>query len=254
MRWRNRWPERQPRPKLRKLSAGEKERCLSAMKRAIDRAPVLSSLCVQAQASRGRFYVKREFISYNGKSAVEVLGRISPLADSNGDFLLETEWRLAAWSEVKRGNVQTVMKTIADDTRGRFHGLGSLNGFLRKAGGLNRAPVDRMGLEFLYQDSEEKCTTQEALYHYFGMPISVIVEPRQWYLYHRQPIIVEASEDRTRVLVDFVKGGVSGDFSGTVLYLIKEGNWAVFTIRPSESKSIASAETWIKKRHWENWI
>lgn len=252
--WRDRWPEREPRPKIRKLSSEEKESCLSAMRRAIDKAPVLSSLGVQGQACRGRFYIQRGFVDDDGRSRVEWLGRISPLAHANGALLLEVEGRSGAWSEVKKGRIQHLMKIIANDAQGRFHGLGSLNLSLQKAGGLYQIAVDRMELEFFYQDSKMKCGAQEALYHYFGVPISIIAEPRQWYIYHRQPVIVEASEDRTRVLVRFIKGGLMGDFFGTVLYIVKDDHWVFFTIKPSESKSIAAAEAWIRKALWRNWI
>lgn len=50
------WPERQPRPKVKKLTAEVTADTLSAMERDIKRSPVLSALGVQAKARRGRFY------------------------------------------------------------------------------------------------------------------------------------------------------------------------------------------------------
>ena len=72
--------------------------------------------------------------------------------------------------------------------------------------------------------------------------------------YHRTPKIVEASGDRTRVLVRFTAESMSGEtFGGTCLYAFQEGQWAAYTIRPSESKTIAQAEAWLVKRKWQAW-
>jgi hypothetical protein len=75
------------------------------------------------------------------------------------------------------------------DTRGTFHGLGALDEALRTAGkGLVRLPVERQGrLRFVYAETRAACSAQEALFHYFGLPLGVIVEPSEWYAYHRKP-------------------------------------------------------------------
>jgi hypothetical protein len=41
------------------------------------------------------------------------------------------------------------------------------------------------------------------------------------------------------------------DFGGTCLYLLKNGEWGAFTIKLSESRSIAVAEKWLVKRKWK---
>lgn len=42
-------------------------------------------------------------------------------------------------------------------------------------------------------------------------------------------------------------------FGGTALYIKRDGKWDVFTIKPSDAKTIATAEAWIKKRGWKDW-
>lgn len=37
------------------------------------------------------------------------------------------------------------------------------------------------------------------------------------------------------------------------LYIYREGRWGAFTIRPSESDSITSAERWLEMRKWRPW-
>ncbi|HLN33033.1 MAG TPA: hypothetical protein VK395_35210 [Gemmataceae bacterium] len=242
--WRQRWPERIPRPKVRRLSADERQQLLAKMTKEIDCSPVLSGFGVQVRLLRGRFYIERPL-----SSGVKAWGRITPLAD---DLLLEVERR--NWSEVARGSAQKFIKVIAGDTQGTFHGLGSLDHSLRKAGqGLTRLPMKVKDNKFIYADTGAGCTVQEALFHYFGLPIEVIAQPALWYSYHRTPRIVECGEDQTRVLVRFTATSLSGSFGGTCLYAQRDGTWGAYPIRPSESRSIASAEAWLVKRKWKAW-
>ena len=178
MRWRRNWSARPPRPKVRRLPADEQQQLLAKMTKEIARSPVLSAFGVRVRFLRGRFYVERLT-----PSGVEAWGRITPLKD---DLLLEVERR--SWSEVARGAAQKLIKLIAGDTKGTFHGLGSLDHALRKAGqGLTRLPMKVKDNKFLYSDTGEGCTVQEALFHYFGLPVEVIAEPALWYSYHRTP-------------------------------------------------------------------
>ena len=244
MRWRRNWSERPPRPKVRRLPAEEQKQLLAKMTKEIARSPVLSGFGVQVRLLRGRFYVERPT-----PSGVEIWGRITPLAD---ELLLEVERR--SWNEVARGSAQKLIKVIAGDARGTFHGLGSLDHSLRKAGqGLTRLSMKVKDNKFIYAETGEGCTVQEALFHYFGLPIEVIAEPAVWYSYHRTPRIVECAEDGTRVLVRFTAMSLSGSFGGTCLYAQRDGAWGAYPIRPSESGSIASAETWLVKRKWQAW-
>src|SRR5271157_5970071 len=97
---------------------------------------------------------------------VEAWGRITPLADS-ADLLLEQEGRKGSWSEIARGLARKLIKTVASDTKGTFHGLGALDKALRRAGkGLERLQVKREGTTFVYAESGEVCSPQEALFHY----------------------------------------------------------------------------------------
>jgi hypothetical protein len=127
---------------------------------------------------------------------------------------------------------------------------------LRQAGqGLTRLPttVDEQG-RFVSVQTAEPCSVPETLFHFFGLPVDVIAEPAVWYSYHRTPHIVEFSAARTRVLVRFSAVSGSGEhFGGTCLYAQREGTWGAYPIRPSESGSIATAETWLVKRKWKAW-
>lgn len=249
--WRHGWPDRIPRPKPRRLSEKEKDKILSAMTRAIAASPVLTYFGVQVRVLRGRYYVERRLED----DTIAVLGRITPLLAAKGALLLEAEHRVGSWHEVGQGSAQKLIKLIAGDTRGKFHGLGSLDTVLRKAGkGLTRLSVTMTGKNtFAYSETGAVCSAQEALFHFFGLPLAVIAEPSLWYSYHRVPRIVEASDDRTRVLVRFTAESLTASFSGTCLYAIHDGRWGAYTIRPSESKSIASAAAWLVKRNWQGW-
>ena len=255
MRWRRRdWPEREPRPEARTLSDEEKEKLLAAFAKEIAASPVLTGLLLQVRSQRGRFYLERP-LGEGPSAGVEAWGRITPLADS-ADLLLEQERHKGRWSEIDKGSARRLIKAIAGDTKGTFHGLGGLDKSLRLAGrGLERLPVVREGkATFGYAGTGVECSAQEALFHYFGLPLHVLVEPSEWYSYHRKPTIVEWSEDRSRVLVRFGAMSWSGEsFGGTCLYALRDGRWGAYRIRPSEGRDIASAEAWLVKRKWRQW-
>lgn len=256
MRWGRRWPERVPRPKARRLAEVEKDRILATLERGIAASPVLTAFGIQARVQRGRFYVERQRQEKDFEPYTEVWGRITPLTGAKKELLLEAERANGRWFEVARGLAGRLIKAIADDRKGTFHGLGALDKSLRRSGkGLNRLSVRRRGnARFFYVDTGEQCTAQEALFHYFGLSVEVIAQPRQWYWYHRMPIIVEAAKDRTRVLVQFTTATMLGDtFGGTCLYIRRDGEWGAYRIRPSESESIFRAEAWLVKRKWRAW-
>ena len=255
MRWRRRHsPEREPRPEARRLSDEEKKTLLAGLTKEIASSPVLTGLGLQVRSQRGRYYLERPL--GEGESVeVEAWGRVTPLADS-ADLLLEQERRKGSWSEIARGSARKLIKTIASDTKGTFHGLGLLDKSLRQAGkGLERLPVKREGeTKFIYAGTGEECSAQEALFHYFGLPLHVLVEPSEWYSYHRKPTIVEGSEDKGRVLVRFGAMSSAGEnFGGTCLYAQRDGRWGAYRIRPSESRDVASAGAWLVKRKWRQW-
>jgi hypothetical protein len=238
------------------LTETEKQEILATMKKGITASPVLSGFGVQVRAQRGRFYIERQRQGQDSEPYTEVWGRITPLAGAKKELLLERPYRKGSWSEVTRGQVAKLVKAIAGDTRGTFHGLGSLDKSLRKLGeGQARLPVTHQGRgKFVYADTGKECSVQEVLFHCFGLPIEVIAEPAVWYGYHRTPRIVELNKDRTRVLVRFTAESMSGEtFGGTCLYLQRDRQWGAYTIKPSDSKTIAQAEAWLVKRKWQTW-
>ena len=100
MGWKRQWPERQPRPKVQTLSSEEREQILGVFKKGIESSPVLSSLNIRVRALRGRFYFERVWQFPDEESEVEVIGRATPLADSEEDFLLEVEKSKGNWYQV----------------------------------------------------------------------------------------------------------------------------------------------------------
>jgi hypothetical protein len=43
------------------------------------------------------------------------------------------------------------------------------------------------------------------------------------------------------------------EFGGTCLYACQDGKWDAYTIKPSESRDIITAEAWLVKRKWRAW-
>jgi hypothetical protein len=222
----------------------------------IEASSVLSALGIRARALRGRFYLERPWEEPEEDPEIEVIGRITPLTKPKNALLLETEYQKGSWTEIARGSAQELINRVANDTEGTFHGLGVLDKSIRDSGHeTERQAVEmQQDLQFVYTETGRKCTVQEALYHFFEIPIPVIAEPSQWIRYRRKPEIVEVSEDRSRVLVRFLAESLSGEsFGGTCLYAQIRGEWNAYTIKPNQSQSIATAEAWLEKRKWEDW-
>src|SRR2546427_11316915 len=79
MGWGQRWPERVPRPKARRLTGTEKKDILRTLEKGIAASPVLSAFGVQARGQRGRFYIERYESDHDSEQLTIVLGRITPL-------------------------------------------------------------------------------------------------------------------------------------------------------------------------------
>jgi hypothetical protein len=255
MSWKRQWPERAPRPKVRHLSSEEREQLLDVFKKGIETSPVLSSLGIAVRALRGRFYFERVWQVSGEQPEAEVIGRVTPLEGAKKELLLEAERQSGNWYAVVQGTAEKIVSKIMYDTKGTFHGLGGLDASLRKTGGSqNRLEVQmQKDFRFVYVSTGQECTFHETLFHFFAIPIDVIAEPRQWYIYHREPRIIEVSADRTRILVEFTASGISGAFSGVCLYAMVNGKWDVFMIKPNQSRDIDTAVEWLRKREWQGW-
>ena len=250
---RDRWPEREPRPKVRKLSEDQRKRYLEKFSKGIESSPVLSALKIRVRALRGRFYFER--IWENDEPEIEIIGRVTPLV-SPETLLLEAEKSQSNWFKVTQGSAKKIIEALTNDKKGAFYCLSALDKSLKDAkGSLGKTEIEMHDdLKFYYKETGKECTVQETLYHYFGIPIHVILQPQNWYWYHRTPKIVEVSQDREKVLVDFSSMSMSGNrFGGRCLYTIKDNNWGAFVIRPNQSSSIESALSWLEKRKWKDW-
>jgi hypothetical protein len=258
MRWGRRYDYVRPsRPKARSLKNDEAEQIATRLKAAIDCSPVLRALGLHVRSLRSRFYLEWRWEPVDRPEAASSYGRITPLKQPTGELLLEVPYGRNQWSRAGTGSPEQLIKLVAGDTKGTFHGLGALDKSLQHAAktGQERLPVvQRQPDEFVYADTGKPCSVQETLYHFFGLPIHVIAQPSGWYSCHRTPRIVEFSEDRTRVLVRFTAASWSGEcFGGICLYLKREEHWGAYTIKPNQSQDIAMAETWLAKRNWASW-
>ena len=258
MRWRQRYNYVRPaRPKTRSLKADEAEQISARLKAAIDRSPVLRAFSVHVRSLRSRFYLEWRWDPVDRPEEASSYGRITPLQERLGELLLEAPYGQDQWSGVGTGSPERLIKLVAGDTKGTFHGLGALDKSLQHAAkaGVERLPVvQRDRNEFAYAETDKRCSVQETLYHFFGLPIHVIAQPSGWYSFHRTPRIVEFSVDGTRVLVRFTAMSWSGEsFGGTCLYLRREERWGAYTIKPNQSQNIATAEAWLAKRNWRDW-
>lgn len=156
MSWKDRWPERTPRMKVRPLSDQEREQTLDVFKAGLVASPVLSSLDMRVRSLRGRFYFERVWPVPGDKPEVEGWGRATPLENSAGRLVLEVEKRQSNWREITRGTAAQIIDCIASDTKGTFHGLGALDKSLREMGGLLKRVEVKMldGFRFVYASTK----------------------------------------------------------------------------------------------------
>jgi hypothetical protein len=204
-----------------KLGSSELGRVHAAAARFVAKSPVLKELVADVTLARGRIYFWR--------GVDDLMARVTPL--SRKMFLLEAP-RRNGWSEHQRGSSRSVLAALERDPYGTFHGLGALAQKKTKDG---------------------KEGVQAMLHRELGVPLVVLAEPRDWYSMHRTPKLVEIDRQRNRALVSFEAFGPFGSFGGTCLYAQVGGEWGCYSIKPSESGSIASAEAWLIKRDWEDW-
>jgi hypothetical protein len=80
-------------------------------------------------------------------------GRITPVDGSDGPLLLEVQRGRGGWSEVARGSAQKLIRRVTGDTKGTFHGLGSLDKSLRRAA---QAGVDRLPVKMVHKSNRSE--------------------------------------------------------------------------------------------------
>ena len=222
------------------------------MDKSIKSSPVLTGLNFRVRSLRARFYYEQVFPD----SDIETVGRVTPLVTPKDNLLLEVEVGHGNWKEIAKGKVRTITNAISGDKKGTFHGLGLLNKSIRiaKKNGLDKLEIIRKEkYSFYYPGEDKECGVQEVLFHYYGVPIYIISEPREWYAYHRIPHVREIDKN-DNILVDFMSVTRRGDdFGGTCLYMKKDGKWIFFRIKPSQSNTIDSSILWLEKRKWKDW-
>ncbi|MCI5144778.1 MAG: hypothetical protein D3923_04450 [Candidatus Electrothrix sp. AR3] len=248
------WPEREPRPKVKKLSKEEKATIQKSLENGIQTSPVLTALQYRVRSARGRFYYE-QYIS--DSECFETIARVTPLVTPEHILLLETAYEKGRWGEITQGEIEEIINALSGDIQGTFHGLGALDHSIRVAQKAKREKLTILRNDhrvFSYADSGSECGVQEILFHYFGVPIAVIAEPRECYAYHRTPHIREIDEEQQRILVDFLASSRHGEsFGDTVLYLKKDEIWELFMIKPNQSQTITSSMAWLEKRDWKEW-
>jgi len=252
---RHSWPEYTKRPKSLKLTREQAAPMIQSLTKAVRKSPVLAMLNHSIRFARGRFYLEKP-VDFGVSNEVEVIARITPLADPVGVYILETGG-IHHWDTIKQGKQAVMSRTLSQQGAEIFYDLGALNKRMREEelSGYKILPeIEKQGNQFQYSDTGEPCTVQEVLYYYFGLPIDTVVQPSDWYAYRRKPSIVESNRDGTAIMVRFSSSSFSGtSFYGTCLYLLNDEEWSAFKIRPNKSHSIEAAVTWLEKREWKGW-
>lgn len=230
MSWRHDWPAYRPRPKRAKLGSDRLDALHADTRRFVARSPLLAELVRTVECTRGRIYLWRD--------EGDLMARLTPLSAT--EILLESPSG-NGWSEHARSPLPKALAAVERDKHGYFHGLGHLAKKATKRKTVTGALT-----------GTDPAAVQRQLRD-LGVPLRVIAEPAHWYAMRREPTTVGVDAKRGRVLVRFEAFGPFGTFGGTCLYALRDGTWGCYTIKPSASTSIKSAETWLAKRDWEDW-
>ncbi|MCI5138232.1 MAG: hypothetical protein D3922_07410 [Candidatus Electrothrix sp. AR1] len=97
MGWGRDWPEREPRPKVKKLSKEEKATIQKSLENGIHASPVLTALQYRVRSARGRFYYEQYLPD---EEDFEMIARATPLVTPENVLLLETEYEKGRWKEI----------------------------------------------------------------------------------------------------------------------------------------------------------
>jgi len=107
--------------------------------------------------------------------------------------------------------------------------------------------VDDQG-KFVYTDTGKGCSVQEVLFHYFGLPIEVGC--RTVTLVFVSPQAVDCRNERepdTGTGAGSRRRACTAKFWRHCLYIQREGQWAAYTIKPSDSENSPKP-----RRGWSN--
>lgn len=83
---RHRWPEKEPRPKLKRLSNEQKDIIATQLEQEVASSPVLKGLGLHIKASRGRFYLEKPLYAPDEETEMEVIGRVTPISNKKKTF------------------------------------------------------------------------------------------------------------------------------------------------------------------------
>ena len=112
MRWGKNWPEREARPKVKKLSKEEKATIQKSLENGIQASPVLTALQYRIRSARGRFYYEQYLRDEEG---FEMIARTTPLVTPENVLLLETEYEKGRWKEITQGEIEAIVNALSLD-------------------------------------------------------------------------------------------------------------------------------------------
>jgi hypothetical protein len=153
--WKDRWNncERPARPARARLTPAARDELLEALRRNVAKSPVLAELHVEVTAARGFFHFSRR---YPGDDRPFEIARAVPLAE-DATLMLEAQSSRATYYFVAKGKPATIVRALAMDTAGTFHGLGAIERHARTTkGGLVREKLRRSAGGFAYAIDGER--------------------------------------------------------------------------------------------------
>lgn len=226
--------------KPRTITSQEKSSALRRIEESIAISPLLTELGVQVVPHGSHFHLEFDYLG-----APFPLARITAMKGSPA-FALESETDIG-WVLYGQGTPSRVVKLLCNDTLGTFHALGGIDQILRNTGGKVQKVVKKSLRTFAYKPSNIPCSLQEAMHFFYGIPLVVIMEPRELYRLHAEPSLLETNDDNSQILIRFCsRNPAAPQILGHGYYQRIDDHWYGIGVPLDIANSLDGAEAFLK--------
>ncbi|WP_145122371.1 hypothetical protein [Rosistilla oblonga] len=226
--------------KSRSITSAQRNLAMRRLQESVALSPLLVELGIVVAQRGSHFFLEFDY----GGTAIP-LARITPMKESPA-FALESEGD-SGWVLYGQGTPSRIVKLLCNDTLGTFHALGGIDQVLRNSAKKVPEVVQKTPRTFAYKRTNAPCSLQEALYFYFGIPLVVAMEPREYYRQHAEPSLLETSDDQHQVLIRFCsRNPANPRILGHGYYRLLGGDWYGIGVPPEVANTLDEAEAYLK--------
>ncbi|QDV69852.1 hypothetical protein Poly24_35700 [Rosistilla carotiformis] len=226
--------------KSRNITNAQRIAAVRRIQESIALSPLMTELAIEVTTRGGHIYLE-----YDDAGTTATMARITPMQESPA-YALESETD-SGWVLYGQGTPSRIMKLLCNDTLGTFHALGGIDQTLRNGRGAVPEIVQISTRTFAYQSTNAPCTLQEALYFYYGIPLVIVMAPREYYRLHAEPSLIETSADQRKILIRFCsRNPANPHIVGHGYYQRIRGDWYGIGVPPESGSTMDAAEAFLK--------